>query len=78
MHGVASDALDLKHLEGCVWPHGYISDIRGLTATLWKDDGVMEDDLQNNTFRMGNLGTLPRWFLGCLGLEEECVDYGCL
>jgi hypothetical protein len=38
----------------------------------------VEDYLQNNAFRTGYLGTLPRRFLGRISLEREGVDYVCL
>jgi len=78
MHSVPSDALGLEHFKDRVWPRGYVPNIRGLTTTFRKYYGVMEDDLQNGAFRTGYLGTLPRRFLGCIGLEGKGVDYGCL
>lgn len=78
MCGPSPDALGLKHFEGRVWSNGYVSDIRRLTATFWEDDGVVEGDLQNNTFRMGYLGTPPRWLLGYISPEKGGVNYECL
>ena len=77
MYSMPSNALGLKYFEGRVRPYGYISDIRRLTTTFWKDDSVMEDDLQN-LFRTGYPATLPRRFFGCISVEKEGTDYGCL
>ena len=75
MDSVPSDALGLKHFETRVRPYRYVSDIRRLTPTFWKDDSVMEGNLQDNAVRTGRLCTLSRRLLGCIGLEREGIDY---